>query len=116
MSGLALHVQSAEKGAMLIVHVHVHVKTESVDAFQQATLENARDSVKEPGIARFDVVRQADDPTRFVLVEVYRDDDAPAKHKETAHYARWRDTVAPLMAEPRTSVKFTAVFPDEAGW
>ncbi len=101
---------------MLIFHVHVHVKKEWVDAFKQATLENARNSVIEPGIARFDVVQQADDPTRFVLVEVYRTDDAPAKHKETAHYAKWRDTVAPMMAEPRTSVKFTNVFPGEGGW
>ncbi len=95
---------------MLIVHVHVHVKAECVEAFRAATIENARESVKEPGIARFDVVQQADDPTRFVLVEVYRTADAPAKHKETAHYAKWRDTVAPMMAEPRTSVKFGEVF------
>ncbi|HUJ11542.1 MAG TPA: putative quinol monooxygenase [Verrucomicrobiae bacterium] len=95
---------------MLIVHVHVHVKLECVDAFKQASVENARESVKEPGIARFDVVQQQDDPTRFVLVEVYRTADAPAKHKETAHYAKWRDTVAPMMAEPRSSVKFTNVF------
>ncbi len=95
---------------MLIVHVHVHVKPESVEAFKQVCVENARASVKEPGIARFDVVQQADDPTRFVLVEVYRTADAPAKHKETAHYAKWRDTVAPMMAEPRASVKFGEVF------
>ena len=95
---------------MLIVHVHVHVKPESVEAFKPACVENARGSVKEPGIARFDVVQQADDPTRFVLVEVYRTTDAPAKHKETAHYAKWRDTVAAMMAEPRTSVKFGEVF------
>jgi len=95
---------------MLIVHVHVHVKSESIEAFKQACVENARESVKEPGIARFDVVQQADDPTRFVLVEVYRTADAPAKHKETAHYAKWRDTVAAMMAEPRTSVKFGEVF------
>lgn len=101
---------------MLIVHVQVHVKPEHVEAFKAATLENARNSVKEPGVARFDVAQQADDPTRFVLVEVYRDADAPAKHKETAHYAKWRDTVAPMMAGPRSSVKFTGVFPDEAGW
>jgi quinol monooxygenase YgiN len=101
---------------MLIVHVHVQVKSESVDAFRQATLENARASLKEPGIARFDVCQQADDPTRFVLVEVYRDAEAPAKHKETAHYATWRDAVAPMMAEPRRSVKFTNTFPADAGW
>jgi autoinducer 2-degrading protein len=95
---------------MLIVHVHVHVKPEHVEAFKRASLENARASVKEPGIGRFDVVQQADDPTRFVLVEVYRTADAAAKHKETAHYAKWRDTVAPMVAEPRASVKFSEVF------
>ena len=95
---------------MLIVHVHVHVKAERVEEFQRVTLENARESVKEPGIARFDVVQQADDPTRFVLVEVYRTADAPAKHKETAHYAKWRDAVASMMAEPRSSVKYGEVF------
>jgi autoinducer 2-degrading protein len=95
---------------MLIVHIQVHVKADFVEAFRAATIENARESVKEPGIARFDVVQQADDPTRFVLVEVYRTTDAPAKHKETAHYAKWRDTVASMMAEPRTSVKYGEVF------
>ena len=95
---------------MLIVHVHVHVKADCVEAFKQACVENARQSAKEPGIARFDVVQQADDPTRFVLVEVYRSADASAKHKETTHYAKWRDAVAPMMAEPRSSVKFGEVF------
>ncbi len=104
------------KESMLIVHVHVRVKPECAEAFKQASLENARDSVREPGIARFDVVQQQDDLTRFVLVEVYRNADAPAQHKETAHYAGWRDTVAPMMAEPRRSVKFNNVFPDDAGW
>jgi quinol monooxygenase YgiN len=101
---------------MLVVHVHVHVKPESVEAFRQATLANASNSVQEPGIARFDVVQQADDSTRFVLVEVYRTAEAPAAHKETAHYTTWRDTVAEMMAEPRTSVKYANVFPDDAGW
>lgn len=101
---------------MLIVHVHVQVKPEAVEAFREATLENARLSVQEPGIARFDVVQQAEDPARFVLVEVYRTDDAPARHKETAHYARWRDTVADMMAEPRRSVKYRNLFPADAGW
>ena len=95
---------------MLIVHVHVHVKMESIEAFKVITLENARASVKEPGIARFDVMQQADDPTRFVLVEVYRTADAPAKHRETAHYAKWRDTVAPMMAEPRSRAEYSEVF------
>jgi (4S)-4-hydroxy-5-phosphonooxypentane-2,3-dione isomerase len=101
---------------MLVVHVHVHVKPELVEAFKQATVENARRSVQEPGIARFDVVQQPDDPTRFVLVEVYRTAQSPAAHKATSHYATWRDTVAPMMAEPRTSVKFNNVFPDDTGW
>ena len=101
---------------MLIVHVHVHVKPEFIEAFREATAENARNSVREPGIARFDVLQQADDPTRFVFVEVYRTPDAPAQHKETAHYQAWRDRVAPMMAEPRSSVKFANVFPDDAGW
>ena len=101
---------------MLIVHVHVHVKPECVDDFRQATVENARSSVQEPGIARFDVVQQQDDASRFVLIEVYRTPDAAATHKETAHYAKWRDSVATMMAEPRTSVKYGAVFPDAQGW
>jgi len=101
---------------MLVVHVHVHVKPECVEAFRLATLENARASVQEPGIACFDVVQQSDDPTRFVLVESYLFGDAPARHKETAHYAQWRDTVAPMMAEPRRSVKYANLFPDDTGW
>jgi quinol monooxygenase YgiN len=87
-----------------------------VEAFQAASLENARHSVQEPGIARFDVVQQTDDPTRFVFIEAYRTDDAPAKHKETPHYAKWRDTVAAMMAEPRRSTKYRNAFPDDAGW
>lgn len=96
---------------MLVVHVHARVKPECVEAFKAATLENAQASLREPGIARFDVAQQQDDPTRFVLVEIYRSEDAPAKHKETAHYARWRDAVAPMMAEPRASVKYASVSP-----
>ncbi|MBM3829444.1 MAG: antibiotic biosynthesis monooxygenase [Verrucomicrobia bacterium] len=101
---------------MLVVHVHVQVKPEWVEVFKAATLANARASLQEPGIARFDVMQQADDPTRFVLVEAYRTAAAPAQHKETVHYATWRDAVAPMMAEPRTSVKFKNVFPEDAGW
>lgn len=96
---------------MLIVHVHVKVKPESVEAFKQATLANAQASIKEPGVARFDVFQQQDDPTRWILVEGYRTAEAPAAHKQTRHYEIWRDTVAPMMAEPRTSVKFDNVFP-----
>ena len=95
---------------MLIIHVHVHVKADCVEAFRKATIENARNSVKEPGCVRFDVVQQADDPTRFVLVEVYRSAEANAAHKETAHYKTWRDAVALMMAEGRTSVKYENVF------
>jgi len=101
---------------MLVVHVHVHVKPESVLDFRQATLENARNSVQETGIARFDVLQRQDDPTLFVLIEVYRTVEATAAHKETSHYAKWRDTVAPMMAAPRTSVKYDAIFPDAQGW
>jgi autoinducer 2-degrading protein len=101
---------------MLIVHVHAHVKEESIAAFRKASLENAGHSVKEPGVARFDVLQRADDPARFVLVEVYRTPEAPAQHKETAHYQAWRDAVAPMMAEPRTSVKYSNLFPADEGW
>jgi autoinducer 2-degrading protein len=101
---------------MLIVHVFVRVKSDQVEAFRTASLENARKSVQEPGIARFDVIQQQDEPTRFVLVEVYRTSEDPGRHKETSHYQKWRDTVAEMMAEPRTSVKYTNVFPDNQGW
>jgi quinol monooxygenase YgiN len=101
---------------MLVVHVHVHVKPEYVEPFKQATLANVRESIKEPGVARFDFVQQRDDPTRFVFVEAYRTAEAPAAHKETKHYQTWRDAVAPMMAEPRASVKFESVFPEDANW
>ena len=101
---------------MLIVHVQVHVKPEFIDFFHQATIENARNSVQEPGVARFDVVQQLDDPSRFVLVEVYRTPEDPTKHRETAHYKTWTETVASMMAEPRSSVKYANVFPDDVGW
>ena len=101
---------------MLVVHVHVRVTPEGVDRFLAATRANARESLREPGVVRFDVVQQDDDPTRFVLVEVYRTDEDPAKHKATAHYAAWRDAVEPLMAEPRRSVRYRAAAPDPRGW
>ena len=92
--------------------VHVHVKPEWIESFKQATVENARQSAQEPGVARFEVMQQLDDPSRFVLIESYpHRPPRPAAHKETAHYQKWRDTVAPMMSEPRTSVKFAAVFP-----
>lgn len=101
---------------MLVVHVHVHVLPDQVDAFIAATRQNAAESLKEPGVARFDVAQQADDPTRFVLVEAYKTAAAPAQHKETPHYAVWRDTVAPMMQSPRTSVKYQSLCPEEARW
>jgi autoinducer 2-degrading protein len=101
---------------MLIVHVFVHVKPDCIEAFKAASLDNARHSVQEPGIARFDVIQQADDPTRIVLVEAYRTPEATALHKEAAHYKTWRDAVADMMAEPRTSVKYANLFPEDAGW
>src|SRR5512144_2422730 len=96
---------------MLIVHVFVHVKPDCVAAFTAATLQSARDSTQEPGIARFDVLQQQDDPTRFLLVEIYRTAEAPAAHKQTDHYKTWAETVADMMAVPRQSVKFDNVFP-----
>jgi len=101
---------------MFIVHVFAHVKSGQVEAFKAATAENARHSVREPGIARFDVIQQMDDPTRFVLVEVYRSPEAAAQHKQTAHYQTWRDAVADMMVEPRTSIKYSNVFPADPGW
>jgi quinol monooxygenase YgiN len=95
---------------MLVVHVFVRVKPDSVDAFKAATLENARNSVQEPGIDRFDVVQDAADPTRFTLIEAYRTVEATAAHKETTHYQVWRDTVADMMAEPRTSSRGETVY------
>jgi quinol monooxygenase YgiN len=101
---------------MLIVHVFVHVKPDTVDAFKAATLENARNSVQEPGVIRFDVIQQEDDPTRFVLLEIYRTPADPVRHKDTAHYATWRDTVEPMMVEPRRGVKYAPLFPDPDRW
>lgn len=98
---------------MHIVHVHVQVKPEFVEAFKQATIENASKSINEPGIARFDVIQQVDDPTRFVLVEVYKTAQAPAAHKETAHYKLWANKVMPMMAAPRQGIRYQYVFPQD---
>ena len=95
---------------MLILLVQIHVKPDRLEAFQAATLENARQSVQEPGIARFDLIQQQDDPTRFVLYEAYRTADAPARHKATAHYKRWADTTADMFVEPRTRALYQEVF------
>ena len=101
---------------MYIVHVHARVKPEQIQAFRQATIENARNSILEPGIARFDVLQDRDDPSHFILVEVYRTPEDPARHKETDHYARWRDTVTEMMVEPRIAVKFENIFPEDSDW
>lgn len=101
---------------MYIVFVHIKVKPEFIEEFKLASLENAKNSVLEPGIARFDLIQEIDDPTKFVLVEVYRSMEAPAKHKETAHYLHWRDTVADMLPEPRFGVKYQNIFPADDGW
>ena len=101
---------------MQIVLVHVNVKSQFIEAFKQASIENASHSVREAGMARFDVIQQTEDPRKFILVEVYKTAEAPAAHKETAHYARWRDTVAEMMAEPRQGIKYTNVFPSDDNW
>ena len=101
---------------MFIVQVYIHVQPDKIEAFKAVTLENAQNSLKEPGVARFDILQQADDPTRFVLVEVYRTPEDAPKHKETAHYNRWREQAEPLMSEPRTRTIYSNVFPDEGGW
>ena len=101
---------------MYIVHVHIHVKPEFIEAFRIASLENARNSLHEPGIARFDVIQQIDDPTHFELIEVYRTSDDPARHKETAHYNKWRELAEPMLAGPRTRTLYNNVFPTDQGW
>ena len=101
---------------MFIVHVNIQIRPGSEDAFIEASLANGRQSVQEPGIARFDVLRDTADPSRFLLVEVYRHPDDQLRHRETAHYAVWRDTVADMMAVPRVASKYQNLFPDDGGW
>jgi quinol monooxygenase YgiN len=101
---------------MHIVHVHVHVKPEFVEAFKQVTIENASKSIQETGIARFDVIQQTEEPTKFVLVEVYKTAEASAAHKETAHYRLWRDAVMKMMAEPRQGIRYANIFPEDKNW
>ena len=101
---------------MYIVHVDIHVKPEFLDAFQAATIDNASNSAQEPGVARFDFIQRSDDPTRFMLVEVYRTPGDADLHRQTAHYNRWRETVADMLAEPRTRVEYTNILPDDLGW
>jgi len=104
------------EATMFIVHVFVHVKSDRVEDFKSASIENARNSLEEPGIARFDVIQQQNDPSRFDLVEVCRTANDPARHKETQHYQKWRESVEEMMAVPRQSVKYQNVFPGEEGW
>lgn len=101
---------------MIVLHVQVQVKPECVEAFREATIRNASESVKEKGIARFDVVRGKEDPCHFVLVEAYLNQEAVDAHKKTAHYAVWREAVAPMMAAPRQGVFHESVFPEDAAW
>lgn len=101
---------------MHIIHVQIQVKPEAIEAFRLATLANARASVQEPGVVRFDVMQQQDDPTRFVLVEVYRSAEGQAQHRLTAHYAAWAEAMPALMAGPRSSVKYANLFPGDEGW
>lgn len=101
---------------MIIVHVFVHVKPDAVTEFTAATIENARNSLAEAGVVRFDLIQQDDDVNRFLIIEIYRTAADPGSHKETAHYATWRDTVAPMMAEPRRSIKYHALFPEAQNW
>jgi (4S)-4-hydroxy-5-phosphonooxypentane-2,3-dione isomerase len=101
---------------MLILQVNVRVKPDFVEAFREATIANSKGSLAEPGVARFDVLRNEEDPTRFMLVEAYRYRDAIAAHKETPHYRAWVEAVTPMMAEPRTRSWWTNVHPDEAGY
>ena len=108
--------QKHKDGPMYIVQVFIHVKSDAVAAFEAATLDNAKQSVQVPGIARFDLMRQVDDPTRFVLLEVYRSREGHPLHKETAHYKRWQEIAEPLMAEPRTRIIYENVYPGDPGW
>ncbi len=101
---------------MIIVQVYIHVKPDQLDAFKAATLENARNSVQDPGCARFDVLQQEDDPTRFVLFEVYRSPEGMAAHRESAHYKKWAEVAPPMMQSERTRQRYVNVFPDDSGW
>jgi len=105
-----------KEAAMYIVHVSIHVKGDKIDEFKLVSLDNAQHSVQEAGVARFDVIQESENPTRFLLVEVYRSEQAAAEHKTTTHYERWRVAVEPLLAEPRTRIIYKNIFPDEQGW
>ena len=105
-----------DDSAMLVVHIQIQVKPEHVEAFVVETRKNSQASLMEAGVARFDLVQRADEPTRFVLVEAYKTPEAPALHKQTAHYAAWRDAVEPMMQSPRTRVEFKSICPEEPRW
>lgn len=101
---------------MHVLLVHIHVRPEKIADFKNAILENARNSINEAGVVRFDVLQQADDPTRFTLVEIYKNPEAHLLHRETPHYLIWRDTVTDWMAEPRIGIKYSNLFPEDTGW
>ena len=98
---------------MLVVQVNVHVKEDQIEEFIKATEENVKNSIKEPGIARFDFFQNQEDPTRFILIEAYRDENAPVKHKETEHYKKWKAHVEPMMSEQRFSIKYSNILPND---
>jgi (4S)-4-hydroxy-5-phosphonooxypentane-2,3-dione isomerase len=101
---------------MVIVHVFVKIKPDMTEPFKAATLKNAQNSIKEPGILRFDFIQQEDDPLCFLLVEVYKDSNAVAQHKETSHYAEWREKAEHMIAQPRTSTRYVGIFPEDKEW
>ncbi|MBI9051855.1 MAG: antibiotic biosynthesis monooxygenase [Anaerolineaceae bacterium] len=101
---------------MIVVNVYIHIKNEFVNEFIAATLENVAGSNQEPGVARFEFHQMVEDPTRFLLMEVYKDQDAAVAHKQTAHYLAWRDTVVDMMAEDRQGVKFNLLAPEDVIW
>jgi (4S)-4-hydroxy-5-phosphonooxypentane-2,3-dione isomerase len=101
---------------MLVAIINVHVKSDFIEGFKTASLDNASNSVKEPGVIRFDVYQQSDDPSRYTLVEIYKTDEDVTRHRETTHYVRWRDTVTAMMVEPRTRTTHRIVYPVESEW
>ena len=101
---------------MFVVHIYIQVKPEYIEEFKQICTENAQNSVKEPGIKRFDCLQQSDYPTKFVLVEAYLDETGVAQHKQTAHYNKWRELAEPMLAEPRSRTIYANIFPVDKGW
>ena len=101
---------------MIIVHIFIKVKPDALELFKAETLKNAKNSIKEPGILRFDFMQQEDDPLSFLLVEVYKDDSAIIKHKETSHYAEWCQSAEHMIAEPRKRIRYVNIFPEDKEW